>query len=119
MFTQLNTMQLQEHAKALRSRFTQPQDGAADVLRFESRQYFHLNPTPTMPIKESKVSVRFFTKDLGLPSAAESKLVELVGPRYDAGTGEVRIVCGRYPTAEMNKEYLNVLLVRLVREAKK
>eukprot|EP00729_Bicosta_minor_P008606 gene8606-6339_t len=118
-FSQLNTLQLQEHAKALRSRFTSVKEGSADVLRFESRQYFYLNPTGSMPIKEAKVAVKFYTGDLGLAEAAESKLVELVGPRYNPATGEVKLVSGRYPSTEMNKEYLKIILARLVREAKK
>jgi len=118
-FSQLNTAQLQEHSKALQSRFTSVVEGSADVLRFESRQYFHLNPTGSMPVKESKVAVKFYISDLGLAEAVESKLVELVGPRYNAGTGEVKMVSGRYPSSDMNKEYLKMILVRLVREAKK
>lgn len=118
-FSQLNTAQLQVHAKLLKSRFTRVIEGSADVLRFESRQYFHLNPTGSMPIKESKVAVKFYMSDLGLSEVVENKLVTLVGPRYNAETGEVKIVSGRYPSSEMNKEYLTMVLVRLVRESKK
>ena len=72
-----------------------------------------------MPIKESKVAVKFYMSDLGLSEVVENKLVTLVGPRYNAETGEVKIVSGRYPSSEMNKEYLTMVLVRLVRESKK
>jgi hypothetical protein len=71
-----------------------------------------------MPLKEAKVAVKFYASDLGLSTDAQAKLILLVGSRYNEETGEVKLVSARYPSAEMNKEYLNLLLIRLVKEAK-
>ena len=117
-FSELSMLQIQEHATKLKSKFTPCHAGVADVLRFESRQYFHLNPTNAMPIREAKVAVKFNANDLGLSNDAQAKLILLVGSRYNDETGEVKLVSTRYPSAEMNKEYLNLLLIRLVKEAK-
>jgi hypothetical protein len=117
-FLHLNTAQIQSDAEMLKAEFVDAEVQLSDILRFESRQYIDLNPEPAAPLKDIKIILKFFANDLGLDAAAEEKLVALVGTRYDPVTGEVRLVSARYPTAEMNKEYLKVLLTRLVREAK-
>ena len=57
--------------------------------------------------------------ELKLSEAAEAKLLALATTRYTLGNDELKLVSARFPSSEMNKEYLKGLLGRLVTEARK
>ncbi|KAK5082071.1 37S ribosomal protein S24, mitochondrial [Lithohypha guttulata] len=71
---------------------------------------------------QNKVVVEFTTKDLAsatsLSEAQRTKLIKLVGVRYNPDRDSVRISCENFENAAQNKRYLGDLVQKLVKEAK-
>ncbi len=87
------------------------------VLRFETREYLSATADPISGAE--KVTLRVQVTDLGLEPEAIEKLCILAGPRYKSKHGELKLVGKRYPTKELNKQYLKQLLATLITESKK
>eukprot|EP00041_Stephanoeca_diplocostata_P007514 m.106720 g.106720 ORF g.106720 m.106720 type:complete len:343 (-) comp16913_c0_seq9:2981-4009(-) len=119
-FEELTRPVIAEHAEQLKEYmrpWTPPAPEA--VLRFESRQYIAMQDTVKVSRQAAKVVLKVNVNDLvNLSDAAKDRLIALVGPRFDGETGVIRMVSARFPSAEMNREYLKQLLVKLVKEAK-
>ncbi|KYG42631.1 hypothetical protein M433DRAFT_157664 [Acidomyces richmondensis BFW] len=85
------------------------------VLRWRYTTYMgELHPAA------NKVVVEFKPTDLAgvLTEAQTMKLVKLAGPRYNPGTGIVRMSCESFETQAMNKRYLGDVISNLIAEAK-
>jgi small subunit ribosomal protein S35 len=67
---------------------------------------------------ESKVVLEFAPQDLGLNRVQQSKLIKLVGPRYDPGKKIVKMSCEMFEHQAQNKRYLSDLVDKLIVEAK-
>lgn len=66
-----------------------------------------------------KVVVQFCTKDMpNLTEAQRTKLIKLVGPRYNPDTDAVKISCEKFEAAAQNKRYLGDLVNKLLDEAR-
>lgn len=46
-------------------------------------------------------------------------LIALVGPRFNSGTREIKLVTDRFPNRVENKRYATMLLEELIEEARK
>ena len=58
-------------------------------------------------------------KDLPLTAEELPVFLRMVGPRYDRGKDEVRIVCKRFANRIENKRFSVLLLERLLAEARR
>jgi small subunit ribosomal protein S35 len=66
-----------------------------------------------------KVVVQFCTQDLpNLTEAQRTKLIKLVGPRYNPDTDAVKMSCEKFEAAAQNKRYLGDLVNKLLDEAR-
>jgi small subunit ribosomal protein S35 len=66
-----------------------------------------------------KVVVEFCPEDLpNLTDTQRTKLVKLVGPRYNPSTSTVRMSCESFETQAQNKRYLGDLIAKLLKTAK-
>lgn len=54
----------------------------------------------------------------GLSSKEATKLIKLLGPRYNPGTDRAKISCEMFPTAAQNKRWLGDILEKLISETK-
>lgn len=119
-FTELTTPHVEAHAAELRHHFVPAAPiTSAHILRFETQQYFESSGrTARTDQRERKVVLKVKVVDLGLDAPATAKLIALVGHRYTPDTDILKLVGRRYPTAEMNKEYLKQLLTNIVVESK-
>jgi small subunit ribosomal protein S35 len=91
--------------------------GASQVLRFRYTTYMG----ETHPA-ESKVVVTFKTRDVAraaeMSEAQRTKLIKLVGVRYNPDTDTVRMSSEKHQYAAQNKRYLGDLVNKLVKECK-
>jgi small subunit ribosomal protein S35 len=67
---------------------------------------------------ESKVVLEFSPRDLDLDRVQQSKLIKLVGARYDPGKKIVKMSCEMFEHQAQNKRYLSDLVDKLIAEAK-
>lgn len=66
-----------------------------------------------------KVVVQFCTKDLpNLTEAQRTKLIKLVGPRYNPDTDMVKMSCEQFEAPAQNKRYLGDQVNKLLDEAR-
>ena len=108
---------IKAHAAELKKQFLPPIPNEADILRFDTRQYFESNGrTQRTAHRELKVVLSVQLDDLRLSELEREKLCAIVGPRQRDGT--LRLVGRRFPNAQQNKEYLKQLLVAIVTEAR-
>lgn len=64
---------------------------------------------------ETKINIR----DLGLNELEKSVFRELIGPRFQPGSGQVRLTAEKFPNRIENKKYVTHLLEQLIAEAKR
>ena len=57
-------------------------------------------------------------KDLPLSDEEKQVVVRIVGPRYNPGKKEFRLVSERFPNRIENRKYLTLLLEQILAEAK-
>ena len=92
--------------------FTLP--GLDQPLRFRYTNYMG----ETHPAA-NKISLEFCTADLpDLTPAQRTKLIKLVGVRYNPETDNVKMSCEMFETQAQNKRYLGDLVDTLIAEAK-
>lgn len=65
-----------------------------------------------------KVVVEFDPKDFSLSEAQTSKLIKLLGPRYNPTTGLAKMSTESFETQAQNKRYLGDTVNTLIKEAK-
>lgn len=68
---------------------------------------------------EARVHVRDLQRVFELDEKAIAHVVCLVGKRYNTGTGQIRLVCERYPLREDNRKYIMKIIDALVAEGKR
>lgn len=66
----------------------------------------------------NKVVVEFDPTDLQLAPEHKTKLIKLLGPRYNPSTGIAKMSSEAYETQAMNKRYLGDTVATLITEAK-
>jgi len=121
VFDELTHANVQAALPHLTNKFTAWQEPpSTHFLRFESQQRFELNPTQRTERREAKIVLKVTVADLRLSDLEKSYFLELATTnRYSENKDELRLVGNRFPTSEMNREYLRQLLTHLVVESKK
>lgn len=64
--------------------------------------------------KDRKVTAEFHPLDLGVSEAAAEKMRQIVGQRYDSGTGKIRLVSRSLPTSAANQRRVTHQVSQLI-----
>ncbi|GBF98913.1 hypothetical protein Rsub_11705 [Raphidocelis subcapitata] len=103
-----------------------PYPGASRLLRWEQDIYLHAMAATAPHPKERRAALSVHAAQLaeeaGLTRAALNHMLRVAGPRaqggrYDPATGDIRLVCDRFPTREENRRWCLEALHRLLAEA--
>jgi len=86
---------------------------ASTPLRFRYTSYMG-----TAHPASRKIVVEFDPSDLSLSSASQTKLIKLLGPRYNPLKSTAKLSCESFETQAQNKRYLGDVIADLIKEAK-
>ncbi|EGD74994.1 hypothetical protein PTSG_07217 [Salpingoeca rosetta] len=118
-FQDLSRINIRHHAQHLRDRMRAWREPLPEeFLQIETRNYYHVGSQGSHIPEARKVILTAKVSQLGLNAAEREKLLQLVGSRYRAATDTLKLVGRRYPTREMNLQYVKDLITVLVAEAK-
>ncbi|KAL6781857.1 hypothetical protein ACKKBF_B09710 [Auxenochlorella protothecoides x Auxenochlorella symbiontica] len=97
----------------------QGREGARPILEWESTLVLVTGVTESHPANW-KARCRVYLRDLqaeaGLSEAALQHIARIAGPRYDRGTGRLRLTSARFPNREDNRREVMRALEALVAE---
>jgi hypothetical protein len=66
---------------------------------------------------QRKVVLKVHVPSLSLPPAVQQRLADLVGTRYDARSGWLKLVGDKHPNRHLNQKYLTLLMRELLNES--
>ncbi|EDO30147.1 predicted protein [Nematostella vectensis] len=118
-FFHLSPPAIERHCQALKplcKPWPKDLDPSLRPLRVITRNYLFAGPSLHHP-GSKKVKLQVFLKDLILDDHARTKLIELVGERYNPVDDSLTIVTDRCPTRQQNNDYALYLMTVLYNEA--
>ncbi|KAL4426864.1 hypothetical protein ABPG77_006650 [Micractinium sp. CCAP 211/92] len=99
-----------------------PRPGARRIIRWEVRHVFAVGTNEAHPANK-KVKAWVHLRDLqhehGLSDAALQHIARVCGPRYNPGTGELKLTSDRYPHREANRAHIRQIIDALVEEGRR
>jgi hypothetical protein len=100
-----------------------PRPGARKIVRWETTVVLHPGPDDAGHPRNRKASARVHLADLaseaGLTAAAAAHIALVCGPRYDPGTGTVRLTEERHAARADNVAAVRATLAALVAEGRR
>ncbi|XP_066928622.1 small ribosomal subunit protein mS35-like [Clytia hemisphaerica] len=116
-FFHLTPPAIKKHCEALTEYCSPwPEDIGHRPIRITTINHIYAGPSIRHP-DSNKVKLQVYLKDLELDDHARTKLIRLVGHRYNRANDELTIITKSCPTRKQNKDYAYYLLTALYHEA--
>jgi len=116
-FFHLTPPAIKKHCEALSEYCSPwPKDVGNRPIRVTTINHVYTGPSIRHP-DSNKVKLQVYLKDLELDDHARTKLIRLVGHRYNSNNDELTIITDSCPTRKQNKDYAYYLLTALYHEA--
>jgi hypothetical protein len=93
--------------------------GARRIIRWQIRHVFAVGVTEGHPANrkvKAWVHLRELQREYGLTDDALRHIAAICGPRYNPGSGEVKLTADRYPHREANRAHILRIIDDLVAE---